>query len=345
MELLYTMIEIVAKSLVVFVGLLLMTAYNTLFERKVLGHIQVRYGPNRVGPFGLLQPIADGVKAFFKEDMLPARADKVVFMMAPAISVASVLSLAAVIPFSNDLVLKSGRVIKMVVADIDMGLLYLFAISSMGEFGVVLGGWASGNKYGVTGSLRAAAQMISYEVFIGLALIGVLMISQTLNLREIVLAQEGGFWRWNVFFQPVAFLLFFVGGLAELARVPFDMPEAESELACGFNIEFSSMKFSLYFIAEYAHMIIMPAVAVTLFWGGWHPIVPAGWPVIGPILAFIPGWIWFLGKVFVLVFVCIWIRATYPRLRYDQIMKFGWKFMFPLALLNVLVTGALLLMK
>jgi NADH-quinone oxidoreductase subunit H len=337
MELLYVLIEIIAKSLVVFVGLLLMTAYNTLFERKVLGHIQVRYGPNRVGPFGLLQPIADGVKAFFKEDMLPARADKVVFMMAPAISVASVLSLAAVIPFSNDLVFKSGRVIKMVVADIDMGLLYLFAISSMGEFGVVLGGWASGNKYGVTGSLRAAAQMISYEVFIGLALIGVLMISQSLNLREIVLAQAGGFWHWNVFFQPVAFLLFFVGGLAELARVPFDMPEAESELACGFNIEFSSMKFSLYFIAEYAHMIIMPAVAVTLFWGGWHPIVPA--------LAFIPGWIWFLAKLFVLVFVCIWIRATYPRLRYDQIMKFGWKFMFPLALLNVLVTGALLLMK
>ena len=337
MELLYTLIEIVAKSLVVFVVLLLMTAYNTLFERKVLGHIQVRYGPNRVGPFGLLQPIADGIKAFFKEDLVPARADKVVFMLAPAISVISALCLAAVVPFSNDLVLKSGRVIKMVVADIDMGLLYLFAISTMGEFGVVLGGWASGNKYGITGSLRAAAQMISYEVFIGIAVIGVLMVSQTLNLREIVLTQAGGFWHWNVFFQPVAFLLFFVGGLAELARVPFDMPEAESELACGFNIEFSSMKFSLYFISEYAHMIIMPAVAVTLFWGGWHPIVPA--------LSFIPGWIWFLAKVFVLVFVCVWIRATYPRLRYDQIMKFGWKFMFPLAVINVLVTGVILLLK
>ena len=337
MELLFVVMEIVAKSLVVFVVLLLMTAYNTLFERKVLGHIQVRYGPNRVGPFGLLQPIADGVKAFFKEDLVPARADRVVFMMAPAISVISVLCLAAVIPFGNDLVFKSGRVIKMVVADIDMGLLYLFAISSMGEFGVVLGGWASGNKYGVTGSLRAAAQMISYEIFIGLALIGVLMISQSLNLREIVLTQAGGFWHWNVFFQPVAFLLFFVGGLAELARVPFDMPEAESELACGFNIEFSSMKFSLYFIAEYAHMIVMSAVAVTLFWGGWHPIVPA--------LSFIPGWLWFLAKIFVLVFVCIWIRATYPRLRYDQIMKFGWKFMFPLALINVLVTGVVLLVK
>ena len=337
MELLYVVIEVVAKSLLVFIVLLLMTAYNTLFERKVLGHIQVRYGPNRVGPFGLLQPIADGVKAFFKEDLVPARADKVVFMMAPAISVISVLCLAAVIPFGNDLVLKSGRVIKMVVADIDMGLLYLFAISSIGEFGVVLGGWASGNKYGVTGSLRAAAQMISYEIFIGLALIGVLMISQSLNLREIVLTQAGGFWHWNVFFQPVAFLLFFVGGLAELARVPFDMPEAESELACGFNIEFSSMKFSLYFIAEYAHMIVMSAVAVTLFWGGWNPIVPA--------LSFIPGWLWFLAKIFVLVFVCIWIRATYPRLRYDQIMKFGLKFMFPLALINVLVTGVVLLVK
>ncbi len=336
MELLYTLIEIVAKSLVVFVGLLLMTAYNTLFERKVLGHIQVRYGPNRVGPFGLLQPIADGIKAFFKEDLVPARADRGIFMLAPAISVISVLCLAAVIPFSNDLVLL-GREIKMVVADIDMGLLYLFAISSVGEFGVVLGGWASGNKYGVTGSLRAAAQMISYEVFIGIAVIGVLMISQTLNLREIVVAQGEWFWHWNVFLQPVAFLLYFVGGLAELARVPFDMPEAESELACGFNIEFSSMKFALYFISEYAHMIIMPAIAVTLFWGGWQPIVPA--------LSFIPGWIWFLGKLFVLVFICVWIRATYPRLRYDQIMKFGWKFMFPLALLNVLVTGVVLLLK
>ena len=336
MELLYTLIEIVAKSLVVFISLLLMTAYNTLFERKVLGHIQVRYGPNRVGPFGLLQPIADGIKAFFKEDLVPARADRTVFMLAPAISVISVLSLAAVIPFGNDLVLKSGRVIKMVVADIDIGLLYLFAISSVGEFGVVLGGWASGNKYGITGSLRAAAQMISYEVFIGIAVIGVLMLSQSLNLREIVLAQAGGFWHWNVFLQPVAFLLYFVGGLAELSRVPFDMPEAESELACGFNIEFSSMKFALYFISEYAHMIIMPAVVVTLFWGGWHPIVPA--------LSFIPGWIWFLGKVFVLVFVCIWIRATYPRLRYDHIMKFGWKFMFPLALLNLLVTGFVLVL-
>jgi NADH-quinone oxidoreductase subunit H len=335
MELLYTLIEMVVKSLVVFISILLMTAYNTLFERKVLGHIQVRYGPNRVGPFGLLQPIADGIKAFFKEDLVPARADRTVFMMAPAISVMSVLALAAVIPFGNDLVLKSGRVIKMVVADVDIGLLYLFAVSSVGEFGVVLGGWASGNKYGVTGSLRAAAQMISYEVFIGVAVIGVLMISQTLNLREIVLAQAGGFWHWNVLLQPVAFLLYFVGGLAELSRVPFDMPEAESELACGFNIEFSSMKFALYFISEYAHMVIMPAVAVTLFWGGWHPIVPA--------LSFIPGWIWFLAKVFVLVFVCIWIRATYPRLRYDQIMKFGWKFMFPLALLNLLVTGFVLI--
>ncbi|MBW2056788.1 MAG: NADH-quinone oxidoreductase subunit NuoH [Deltaproteobacteria bacterium] len=337
MELLYTLIEIVAKSLLVFVALLLMTAYNTLFERKVLGHIQVRYGPNRVGPFGLLQPIADGIKAFFKEDLVPARADGMVFMVAPAVSVISVLCLAAVIPFGNDLVLKSGRVIKMVVADVDIGLLYIFAIASIGEFGVVLGGWASGNKYGITGALRAAAQMISYEVFIGLAVIGVLMISQTLNLREIVLAQSGGFWHWNVFLQPVAFLLYFVGGLAELARVPFDMPEAESELACGFNIEFSSMKFALYFISEYAHMIIMPAVAVTLFWGGFLPVVPA--------LSFIPGWIWFLAKVSVLVFVCIWIRATYPRLRYDQIMKFGWKFMFPLALLNVLVTGVVLLFK
>jgi len=337
MELVYTLIEIVVKSLVVFIALMLLIAYNTLFERKVLGHIQVRYGPNRVGPFGVFQPFADGIKLFFKEDLVPIVADKTVFMMAPAISVVSVICLAAVIPFGNDLVFKSGRVIKMVVADLDIGLLYIFAISSIGEFGVVLGGRASGNKYGLTGSLRAAAQMISYEVFIGIAVIGVLMISQSLNLREIVLAQAGGIWHWNVCLQPVAFLLYFVGGLAELARVPFDMPEAESELACGFNIEFSSMKFALYFLAEYGHMVIMPAIAVTLFWGGWLPIVPA--------LSFIPGWIWFLAKVFVLVFVCIWIRATYPRLRYDQIMKFGWKFMFPLALINVVVTGLVLVLR
>jgi NADH-quinone oxidoreductase subunit H len=336
MELLYTLIEIVVKSLVVFIALLLMTAYNTLFERKVLGHIQVRYGPNRVGPFGLLQPIADGIKSFFKEDLIPARADRIIFMLAPAISTMSVLALAAVIPFNNDLILKSGRVIKMVVADLDMGLLYIFAISSIGEFGIVLGGWSSGNKYGLTGSLRAAAQMISYEVFVGIAVVGVLLIAGTLNLREIVIAQGGGFWHWNVFLQPVGFLIFFVGGLAELARVPFDMPEAESELACGFNIEFSSMKFALCFITEYAHMVIMPAVTVTLFWGGWQPIVPA--------LSFIPGWIWFLAKVLVLVFVCIWIRATFPRLRYDQIMKFGWKFMFPLALANLLVTSLVLVL-
>src|SRR3990170_8945069 len=286
MQLLYLLIEIIVKCVVVFAGLMIVVAYMTLMERKVLGHIQVRYGPNRCGPYGLLQPWADMFKAFFKEDLVPGRSDKVLFVIAPMISIITAIAIFAVIPFGNQFTVPgTDWVVKLRLADVDIGLLFIFGFASIGEFGIILGGWSSGNKYGLFGSLRAAAQMISYEVALGLSIIGVIILSQSLRLTEIINHQAGGFWNWNVWYQPVAFILYIICGIAEINRTPFDMPEAESELACGFNIEYSSMKFALFFMAEYAHMITMGAVAVTLFWGGWQPLVPG--------LDFIPGVIWF----------------------------------------------------
>ncbi len=338
MQLLYLLIEMIIKSVVVFGCLMMAVAYMTWLERKVLGHIQVRFGPNRCGPFGLLQPLADGVKAFFKEDLVPGRSDKAIFVIAPMIAIITAISIFAVIPFGNQFIFPGTNwVIKLRLADVDIGLLYIFALASIGEFGIILGGWSSGNKYGLTGSLRAAAQMISYEVALGLSIVGVILFSQSLRLTEIIAHQAGGFWNWNIWYQPVAFILYIICGLAEINRTPFDMPEAESELACGFNIEYSSMKFALFFMAEYAHMITMGAVAVTLFWGGWQPPVPA--------LGFIPGVIWFGVKLFVFLFFFIWQRGTFPRLRYDQIMTFGWKVLFPLTLVNLLITALVVALK
>jgi NADH-quinone oxidoreductase subunit H len=338
MQLLFLLIEIILKCVVVFACMMLSVAYATWLERKVLGRIQVRYGPNRCGPFGLLQPFADGIKAFFKEDLVPGRSDKPLFVIAPMISIIAAISIFAVIPFGNQLTIPGTNwVVKLRLADVDIGLLYIFGLASLGEYGIILGGGSSGNKYGLIGSLRAAAQMISYEVALGLSIVGVIILSQTLRLTEIVQLQGGGFWNWNVWYQPVAFLLYLVCGLAEINRTPFDMPEADAELACGFNIEYSSMKFAIFFLAEYAHMITMGAVAVTLFLGGWQPPLPA--------LDFIPGVIWFCMKLFVMVFFFIWERGTMPRLRYDQIMKFGWKILFPLALINLLITGLIVSLK
>ena len=338
MQLIYLLIEMIVKCVVVFACLMLSVAYMTWLERKVLGHIQIRFGPNRCGPFGLLQPMADGIKAFFKEDLVPGRSDKAIFVIAPMIAISTAISIFAVVPFGNQFTFPwTNWVVKLRIADVDIGLLYIFGLASIGEFGIVLGGWASGNKYGLTGSLRAAAQMISYEVALGLSIIGVIILSQSLRLTEIVNLQAGGFWNWNIWYQPVAFILYIICGLAEINRTPFDMPEAESELACGFNIEYSSMKFALFFMAEYAHMITMGAVAVTLFWGGWQPPLPA--------LGFIPGVVWFGMKLFVFLFFFIWQRGTFPRLRYDQIMKFGWKVLFPLTLINLLVTGLIVALK
>jgi NADH-quinone oxidoreductase subunit H len=323
---------------VVFGGLMIVVAYMTLMERKVLGHIQVRYGPNRCGPYGLLQPWADMFKAFFKEDLVPGRADKVVFVLAPTISMIAAISIFAVIPFGDQCAIPgTDWVVKLRIADIDVGLLYVFGIASLGEFGIVLGGWSSGNKYGLMGSLRAAAQMISYEVALGLSIVGVIILSQSLRLTEIVRLQGGGFWNWNIWYQPVAFILYIVCGLAEMNKVPFDMPEAEAELACGYNIEYSSMKFALLFMSEFAHMTAIGAVAVTLFWGGWQPLIPQ--------LSFIPGVAWFCIKLFIVVFFFMWQQWTYPRLRYDQIMKFGWKVLFPLTLINLLITALIISLR
>jgi NADH-quinone oxidoreductase subunit H len=338
MQLLYLLIEIIVKCVVVFAGLMLAFMYTVWLERKVLGHIQLRYGPNRCGPFGLLQPFSDAVKAFFKEDLVPGRSDKAIFVIAPTISVIAAISLFAVIPFGNQFTIPGTNwVVKLRIADIDVGLLYLFGIASLGEYGIILGGWSSGNKYGLMGSLRATAQMISYETALGLSIIGVIILSQSLRLTEIINHQAGGFWNWNIWYQPVAFILYLICALAEINRTPFDMPEAEAELACGFNIEYSSMKFALYFMAEYFHTVTVATVAVTLFLGGWQPPLP--------FLGFIPGVIWLCLKVFVVVFFFIWERGTMPRLRYDQIMKFGWKVLIPLVLVNLVITSLVISLK
>jgi len=318
------------KVVAVFGVLMLVVAYTTWLERRVLGRLQVRPGPNRVGYFGLLQPAADGLKGFFKEDIIPANVDKVLYVLAPVISIVPAIAIVAVIPF-GDKIHVFGRDIPLGIADINVALLYILALAGLGEYGVMLGGWSSNNKYGLLGALRTSAQMISYELAMGLTLVSVILVSGTLSLRGIVDAQAT-FLQWNVFRQPVAFVLFIICGLAEINRTPFDMPEAESELACGFNIEYSSMKFAMFFMAEYAHLICLAAIGTCLFLGGWHPI---------PGLEFIPGVVWFLAKLFLGVFFCIWERGTFPRLRYDQVMRLGWKFLMPVALLNLVVTGVI----
>ena len=328
MELYYYILEVVLKNLVVISILMLFVAYLTLAERKFLGYLQVRLGPNRVGTWGLLQPIADGIKSFFKEDIIPTNADKPVYVIAPMISFVAALSMFAVIPFGDSVTL-FGREIKLVIADVDIGILYIFAMGTLGEYGIVLGGWSSGNKYAILGALRAAAQMISYEVALGLIVIGTIILSGSLRLTEIVEAQRDV---WFIVYQPFAFLLYIVAALAEINRTPFDMPESESELACGFNVEYSSMKFALFMIAEYAHLVTVAALTTTLFLGGW----------LGPVL---PGPVWFVLKTLLIIFIFIWIRGTYPRMRYDHIMKFGWKFLFPAALANVVITAFIVALR
>ena len=328
METLFFLIESVVKCIVVIGCLLTFFAYLTLAERRLLGRIQIRRGPNRVGPFGLFQPIADGIKALTKEDMVPAQADKAVFVMGPMIAVFAALAMFAVIPFGGTVHIL-GRAVKLVIGDVDIGILFIFAFATLGEYGIVLGGWSSGSKYGVLGALRAAAQMISYETSLGLIVIGTVILAGSLRLTDIVEAQRH---MWFIVYQPFAFLLYLVAGLAEINRTPFDMPESESELACGFNIEYSSMKFALYFMAEYVHMIVVASLVTTLFLGGW----------LGP---FLPGPLWFFIKVCLVIFFFIWERGTFPRLRYDQIMQFGWKILLPLALANVVVTALVVALR
>ncbi len=313
----------VIKLIVIFSVFLFIAAYTTYMERKVLGHMQMRYGPMRVGFHGLLQPIADGIKNLFKEDLIPENADKTVFVLAPAISITAAVILLAVIPLGPPITI-FGRTINLYIANPSIGILFILGFSTLGAYGNILGGWSSGNKYGYMGGLRGSAMIISYEISMAFAVVSIIMITGSFSLVDMVHAQTG---LWNVFKQPVAFLVFLISGIAELNRTPFDMPEAESELCCGYNVEYSSMKFALFFLAEYIHMVVFASLVTTLFFGGWH----------GP--AFLPGVVWFFIKVFAVIFLCIWVRATFPRLRYDKVMKLEWKFLLPVALLNILATG------
>jgi NADH-quinone oxidoreductase subunit H len=319
----------VVKVAVVFVAFLLMIAYLTWLERKLLGHFQVRLGPMRVGPHGLLQPIADGIKILFKEDLIPANVNKVIFTLAPLLTFIPALIIVAVIPFGNDVNL-FGHNIPLVISDFNVGVLYLFAVSSLGVYGLVLAGWSSNNKWSLLGGVRSSAQMISYEVSLGLSVIGVLMIAGSLSLTDIVAAQDK-FYNWFIIRQPLGFVLYLVCALAELSRVPFDLTEAESELVAGYQTEYSSMKFAMFYLGEYGNMINVAAVATTLFLGGWH----------GP---FFPPVIWFLVKMVLFLFFFIWLRATFPRFRYDQLMNLGWKILLPLAILNVFVTAVIMIL-
>ena len=332
-----TVIIPLVKILIVLNVLLVAVSYMTLLERKVIAWVQVRLGPMRVGPYGVLQPIADAVKLMIKEDITPARADKWVFTAAPIIVLVPALVVFAVIPFGSEVEL-FGRTITLYITDINVGLLYVVSVASIGVYGLILGGWASNSKYPLLASLRASAQLISYEVAVTMTLVSMVLMSGTLSMVGFVDAQyNAGF--WYLFAQPVAFVVFFIGGLAETNRAPFDMPEAEQELTGGFHTEYSGMRFALFFLAEYANMIVISAVATTLFLGGWlRPFPNVSWL---SLLDIVPSWIWFFAKTFGFLYVFLWVRATLPRYRYDQLMRLGWKVLIPVAIANVVVTGTL----
>ena len=316
------------KILVLLNAVLVAVTFMTLLERKVIAWAQSRLGPMRVGPYGVLQAIADPIKLILKEDITPARADRMLFTLAPILSLVPALVVFSVVPFGGDELLY--------ITDINVGLLFIISVTSIGVYGIILAGWASNSKYPLLASLRASAQLISYEIAVTMTLVSVILTAGTLSMVGIVEAQQQS-GLWFGFVQPVAFVLVLIGGLAETNRAPFDLPEAEQELTGGFHTEYSGMRFALFFLAEYANMIVITAVVTILFWGGWlrpFPNVEA--------LAFldlVPGWIWFFAKMFVFLYIFIWIRATLPRYRYDQLMRLGWKVLIPIAIGNIVVTG------
>ncbi len=325
------------QILVVLNAVLIAVTYMVLLERKVIAWAQSRLGPMRVGPHGVLQPIADAIKLLLKEDITPARADKWLFTLAPIMSLVPALIAFAVIPFGGSVRI-FGRDVPLFIADINVGLLYIVSITSIGVYGIILAGYASNSKYPLLASLRASAQLISYEVAVTMMLVSVIVTAGTLSMVGIVEAQLQHR-AWFAFVQPVALVVLFIGGLAETNRTPFDLAEAEQELTGGFHTEYSGMRFAMFFLAEYANMIVVSAVVATLFFGGWlRPFPNVGWLAF---LGFIPGWIWFLLKCFVFLYVFIWIRATLPRYRYDQLMRLGWKVLIPVALVNLFVTATL----
>ncbi|NNG00741.1 MAG: NADH-quinone oxidoreductase subunit NuoH [Desulfobacteraceae bacterium] len=307
--------------------LLFLAAYLVWAERKLLARLQIRYGPNRAGKFGLLQPIADAVKMITKEDIIPAEADQSIFLLAPTVVAATALLMFAVVPFGESLAIMGQR-IPLVITDLNVGLLFIFALSSLGVYGVALGGWASNSKYSLLGGIRGAAQMISYELALGLSLVPVVMLAGSFSLVDIVNAQSGYPY---ILVQPVSFAVFFISAMAESKRIPFDLPEAENELGAGYHTEYSGMRFGLFFIGEYVHIQVLGALTAVFFLGGWH----------GP---FLPPFVWLLVKMIFIALVMIWIRGTLPRLRYDQLMALGWKVLVPVSLVNIIVTGAVILM-
>jgi NADH-quinone oxidoreductase subunit H len=350
-----TLIIVAIVKIAIFIGVLMTAdAYMVLFERKVVGRMQNRWGPTRVGPFGLLQPMADGLKFIFKEDVTPPYVNRPLYILAPIISLSLALTSIAIIPVGNVVSFSAfghhietplqvtGLVQNGRAGDINIGLLIILGITSIGVYGIALAGWASNNKYSLLGALRASAQMVSYEVALGLSLIGVLILSGTFSLRGIVEAQSGGFWHWNIFGggQIVAFFIYLCAAFAETNRVPFDLPEAETELVAGYHTEYSAMKFAMFFVAEYTNMFTVACLASLLFLGGWSG------PLFGPpILQAILPVIWFALRIVFFMFVYVWIRGTLPRFRYDQLMDFSWKFLFPLALANTVVTALIVALK
>ena len=336
MNLLIDIVIPIVKMLIIVHMLIIGVMVMIWSERRVSGWIQDRLGPNRVGPQGLLQPIADGIKFLFKEDLIPNHVDKPLYVLAPAMLLVPAMITVAVVPFGSSIEL-FGETINLQIADINIGVLYILAITSLGVYGVVIGAWASNNKYSLLGGLRSSAQMISYELTLGLSIIGVLMLSESLSLRDIAIAQGEGV--WNCFIHLPAFLAFTTAMYAETNRLPFDLAEAEQELVAGYHTEYSSMKFAMFFMAEYMNMIVGSAVTVTLFLGGWHffGLEQIGGPVWSGIISFA---IFFI-KTGIFLFVFIWVRWTLPRFRYDQLMNFGWKFLLPVALTSIVVTGTL----
>jgi NADH-quinone oxidoreductase subunit H len=320
-SLILEILPIIGKILLVILPLLGAVAYLTYMERKVIAAMQLRKGPNVVGPFGLLQPLADGIKLMFKEVIIPTNANKILFLLAPLITFVLALISFAVIPFSQN----------FSVANINVGVTYLLATSSLGVYGIIISGWASNSKYAFLGSIRSSAQMISYEVSIGLIIINVILLVGSLNLNDIIVAQKNHWFALPLF--PL-FVMFFISGLAETNRLPFDLPESEAELVAGYNVEYSSMPFSMFFLGEYANMILISSFATILFLGGWLP------PFDIAIFNAIPGIIWFVLKVFFLLFCFIWVRATLPRYRYDQLMRLGWKVFLPLSLISVVLVSS-----
>jgi NADH-quinone oxidoreductase subunit H len=325
-------IEWVIKSIALLVTLLAGFAYLTLMERRVLGRIQSRIGPNRAGPKGILQPVADGIKLIFKEELIPAEADKVIFILAPIITVIPALIILAVVPFGGTVQILGRPVHLGIAGNVNIGVLYIAAVTSIAIYGIVLAGWASNNKYALMGGIRSSAQMISYELALGLAFVGPILMAGSMSLQKIIdmQAKVG----WFAIYQPIGFLILLIATLAEVNRAPFDMPEAEQELTAGYHTEYSGMKFALFFMAEYVKMIAVSAISAALFLGGYLGPGVAQFPWLGPIYFFI--------KIVALLFVMIWVRATLPRFRYDRLMAFGWKILLPIALANVFLTAILM---